>query len=278
MSKRFTHAAVSAAFIALGWAGATTGLAPAEAAPATPFARHAPAPAPAPAQDWGYLGDLGPSHWGELGYPLCEQGQNQSPIDITRTNSGGWPNPSFDYGKVRVTLAATGHGVKVAPEPGAAPNTVAHQGKEYTFQQFHHHAPSEHQIDGLHFPAEVHFVNRAEDGSLAVFGVLVRGGGHTNRAWEPILDVITEATTDPSATIARVDLDRLLPGDRRSYRYEGSLTTPPCTEGVVWTVFTQPIVLSNDQVATLMEAYQGNARPAQDRNSRVVLYDRSPGR
>ncbi len=167
--------------------------------------------------------------------------------------------------------------MNVAPEPGAAPNTVAHQGKEYTFQQFHHHAPSEHQIDGLHFPAEVHFVNRAEDGSLAVFGVLVRGGGHTNRA-RGRSSLSSPRRRRPSATIARVDLDRLLPGDRRSYRYEGSLTTPPCTEGVVWTVFTQPIVLSNDQVATLMEAYQGNARPAQDRNSRVVLYDRSPGR
>lgn len=227
------------------------------------------------APEWGYLGDLGPSHWGRLGYPTCDEGTRQSPIDISRKRGRDLPNPRFDYGAVELELVDTGHGVNAGPVKGSAPHTVVHGGKRYTFAQFHHHGPSEHQIDGLHYPAEVHFVTQAEDGALAVFGVLFKGGGATNKAWKPVLDVITEASTDPSKTSAKVDLNALLPKDRRSYRYEGSLTTPPCTEGVAWTVFTTPVVISSAQLNDMLEAYQGNARPVQPLNGRSVLLDRT---
>ena len=230
------------------------------------------------APEWGYMGSTGPSHWGELGYPVCAQGEHQSPIDISAANRRGLRDPQFAYGTIELTLAATGHGVEAAPVGGSPAQTVIHEGRTYTFAQFHHHAPSEHQVDGLHYPAEIHFVHRAKDGSLAVFGVLVKGGGAQNEAWQPVLDVITEATEDPAELSATVDLDALLPQDRRSFRYAGSLTTPPCTEGVTWTVFTTPVVVSSQQLNDMLEAYSGNNRPVQPLNDRTVIEDRSRGR
>ena len=266
--------AASASAVALAAAGLTAGVAQAGQAPAAPAPAAVTKSAEKPAK-WGYLGDLGPSHWGDLGYPVCAKGAKQSPIDINTSRGIGLANPRFDYGTVKLTLAETGHGVNVAPAKGARANIASIKGKKYTFLQFHHHGPSEHQIDGLHYPAEVHFVNQAKDGSLAVFGVLVRGGGATNKAWKPVIDVITKATADPAATSTTADLNALLPRDRRSFRYEGSLTTPPCSEGVAWTVFTKPVVLSSKQLNDLLEAYQGNARPVQPLNGRSVLFDRT---
>lgn len=274
MTRR-TRRSLSAAATALAIAGVSAGVVLSDPVTASP----APAPAAdAKGAEWGYLGKLGPSHWGDLGYPTCSKGDKQSPIDINTSRGLGLANPRFDYGRVKLTLAETGHGVNVAPAKGSRANIASVNGKKYTFLQFHHHGPSEHQIDGLHYPAEVHFVNQAKDGSLAVFGVMFRGGGPTNKAWKPVLDVITKATADPGATSTTADLNALLPKDRRSFRYEGSLTTPPCSEGVAWTVFTKPVVLSSAQLNNLLEAYQGNARPVQPLNGRSVLFDRTAKR
>ncbi|MDO5697191.1 MAG: carbonic anhydrase family protein [Dermatophilus congolensis] len=273
MTVRTRYLAASVAAIALAGAGVLSGATQTAAQPA-PAVKAAPADG---AAKWGYIGDVGPSHWDDLGFPMCGEGKKQSPIDINASRSRGIANPRFAYGTVKLELTDNGHGVNTGPVKGSKPNTVKHGGKTYTFAQFHHHAPSEHQIDGIHYPAEMHFVNQAEDGSLAVFGVMFRGGGKENKAWKPVIDVITQPDGDKKAT-AKADLNALLPKDRRSFRYEGSLTTPPCSEGVAWTVFTTPVTLSSAQLNEVMEAYQGNARPVQPLNGRSVLFDRTSGR
>lgn len=271
MNLRTRYLAAPVAGIVLAVGAVSAGM-------AQPVSTHLPAheaAADGEKPEWSYLGATGPSHWGDLGYPVCEEGKKQSPIDISSTRSRALKDPGFSYGEVGLRLSDNGYGVNADPVRGSKPNTVRHLGKSYEFLQFHHHAPSEHQVDGLHYPAEMHFVNRAEDGSLAVFGVMFKGGGATNKAWKPVLDVIADVSSASSEPSVEVDLDDLLPKDRRSYRYSGSLTTPPCTEGVAWTVFTTPVVLSSDQLDDMLEAYNGNARPVQPLNGRSVVYDRT---
>lgn len=272
MQQKMRYLAVPAVAVAL----ATAGMGVSTAQPTTQRAVPGQT-APTQAADWSYLGRTGPAHWGKLGYPTCAKGTTQSPINITRTTSRRLADARFAYGKVSLSLVDTGHGVNVAPVGGQLPRTVKLGGIKYTFAQFHHHSPSEHQVNGMNYPAEMHFVNKAANGDLAVFGVFFKGGGATNRAWKPVIDVITQATMDPKATKARADLSTLLPKDRRSYQYRGSLTTPPCSEGVAWTVFTTPVVLSDQQLSDVMEAYQGNARPVQALNGRRVLFDTTSG-
>lgn len=242
-----------------------------------PVAAPIPVPATAPydGHEWGYTGPTGPSHWGDLGYPTCQEGTEQSPIDISRTRSRGLANPVFSYAKVRMLVEDTGHTIQVTPSPDSPVSSMTVGGKVYSLLQFHFHTPAEHQVDGLHYPAEVHFVHQSEDGAIAVVGVLIAGGGRVNEAWSPFIDAI--ASSDASKA-AEVDLPRMLPKDRRSYRYSGSLTTPPCTEGVAWTVLTTPVTISRPQLNQLLEAYSGNNRPVQPLGDRTVLFDRSSRR
>lgn len=270
MSTRTRWIAASAAAIALTVAGVTVGEARPATSPAAPPTGSAPA--------WSYVGPTGPAHWGELGFADCAKGTSQSPINITRSRVRAVADPRFRYGRVELGFTDNGHGVNIAPLPGQRGQTVTLAGARYTLTQFHHHAPSEHQVDGMHFPAEMHFVHAAQNGDLAVFAVPFKGGGATNRAWQPVLDVITRASGEQKVTATVSDLAALLPKDRRSRRYSGSLTTPPCSEGVAWTVFTTPVTLSDRQLTAVLEAYQGNARPVQPLNGRTVLLDRTSGR
>lgn len=228
--------------------------------------------------DWSYTGARGPSHWGELGYPICAAGRQQSPIDL-RVSARAvrrvrLPKLRVDYGRLDAEVVHTGRGIEARPAHGARPQGIVLGGIRYTFLQFHPHAPSEHEFDGLHYPAEIHFVHRAKDGRLAVVGVPVRGGDATNRAWQPFVEAVRAASrTSTTRVPTTLHLEDLLPGDRRSYRYRGSLTTPPCTQGVAWTVLAAPVTLSRAQLSVLTEAYNGTNRPVQPLHGRVVLTD-----
>ena len=124
----------------------------------------------------------------------------------------------------------------------------------------------------MHYPVEIHFVNKSDAGKLAVVGVFVKAGAE-NAEWKTFTDKLTTATLDPEATKVELDWSKLLPVNKQNVRYDGSLTTPGCSEGVKWNVLTHPITMSQAQINLFLEAYSGNNRPVQPLNGRVVKID-----
>ena len=208
-----------------------------------------------------------------------DPGNAQSPIDLRRseiTFVNHLPTIRFSYPRrTTVTLNNTGSPgeeatVRADVPAGAASITLS--GTKYTLQQFHWHTPSEHEINGHRSPMEMHLVHSADDGSLLVIGVLIKQG-RTNRVLAPIFDDLPE-TAGATRPVAGVRLDDLLPDDVSSYRYKGSLTTPPFTEGVRWIVLAHPITLSKHQIDAFRELFEeGNSREVQPLNGRQVLSD-----
>jgi carbonic anhydrase len=142
-------------------------------------------------------------------------------------------------------------------------------GVDYTLKQFHFHHPSEHTVDGKSFPLELHLVNQAADGRLAVISVLFLEG-----TANPALDSIwaTAPAKEGKAAVAfSIDPAKFMPASSGAFRYEGSLTTPPCSETVTWTVMAQPQTVSASQIAAFATLFPYNARPIQPLNRRYVL-------
>jgi carbonic anhydrase len=137
---------------------------------------------------------------------------------------------------------------------------------EYFLLEMHFHAPSEHTFDGKNFPVEFHFIHKDNDENILAIGVMGIAGNTNNEAWEPF---VAAATQDGSVS-ENIELSALLPQSTEHYAYEGSLTTPPCSEGVEWIVLTTPVELSAEQIATLTAAYSNNSRPLQLRNGRPI--------
>lgn len=228
--------------------------------------------------EWSYSGATGPEHWGSLdpAYAACSDGKEQSPINITKTAPDARPNPVIRYEKGKATLEDNGHSINVSPNNSAAPSVMILNGKKYELSQFHFHAPSEHMVDGKRYPLEVHFVNKAADGSLAVLGIFVKEGSPAVSGWPKVIANIDRARTDGKAeTVLPFDWNRLIPSDRQTLRYDGSLTTPPCTEGVKWNLISTPITMSADQIDSFRKAYDGHNRPVQPLHGRVVWQDTS---
>lgn len=226
---------------------------------------------------WTYTGATGPSHWKSIdptNYALCADGTAQSPINIVNPTRKDLTNLVFSYKASEAGIFNNGHTVEAEPL-GKSTSAVTIDGVSYSFAQFHFHAPSEHEITGLHYPVEIHFVNKSADGKLAVVGVFVKAGAK-NADWQPFISKMLTATADPEATTVELEWDKLLPKNSSTIRYNGSLTTPGCSEGVKWNVFTRPIVMSQAQINTFLEAYSGNNRPVQPLNGRVITLDTTP--
>ncbi len=226
-----------------------------------------PQPVDSGSTTWTYSGDEGPDQWAEIDteYELCESGKRQSPIDITGASQGTFPRIKTDYRPEKVRVENNGHAIEVTPEDSGS--SIRLGGTKYDLTQFHVHAPSEELVDGRPFDATVHMVHVSDDGELAVIALLVESGP-ANPAFSfripgrPGVEVQARRPIDPS---------ELLPDDDDAYRYEGSLTTPPCTEGVIWTVFRKPITMSPRQLGAIRRAHDGNARPVQPLNGRPIL-------
>ncbi|MEE2522082.1 carbonic anhydrase family protein [Pseudarthrobacter sp. J75] len=234
-------------------------------------------PAGAAAPAWSYEGAGGPEHWGELspGFDSCSAGTSQSPVDIPAAAGVVSTEPvAINYSASEAVLTDNGHTTELH---SLSPQGITVGGKDYAFRQMHFHAPSEHHLNGVAFDAEFHFVHQADDGELAVIGVLAAAGGAGaaagNAIWEPFVSGLPAAAAASGEKVpagAVVDFPALLPSELDHFRYSGSLTTPPCTEKVRWLLLQQPIELGADQLASLKAAHSGNNRPVQPLHNREV--------
>ena len=231
---------------------------------------------------WHYDGEEGPAHWGALSpkFAPCTSGRAQSPIDIVapaRGATNGAVAVNFPPASLRIIhqehVADTinnGHTIQVNYSEGDILTVGA---SAYQLAQYHFHSPSEHTVDGKNFPMEMHLVHAGADGRLAVIAVLIVEGAH-NAAFDPVWgNLPTQKGAEHHLAGVKVDVDALLPAARTTYRYDGSLTTPPCSEGVQWFVMTTPITLSAAQIGAFTALFHDNHRPVQPLNGRSVLID-----
>jgi carbonic anhydrase len=213
---------------------------------------------------WGYSGAEGPTHW----EGTCADGLEQSPIDIADSSTLNAADLEFHYSSTPLEIVNNGHTIQVNEAPG---NKVVIDGQDYALLQFHFHNPSEHTLNGDAAPLELHLVHKNAAGELAVVGVFLREGA-ANAALSPVFDNMPAEAGDPVKVAgAAVDPAALLPADASYWRYNGSLTTPPCSEGVKWHVMKNAIEASADQIAAFKALYTGNARPVQAMNARSFM-------
>ena len=223
--------------------------------------------------DWSYEGEHGPAHWGDVktDYAVCKTGKNQSPIDITSAVKADLPPIQFAYKPALLKIINNGHSIQVSYPEGSF---ITIGGKQYQLVQFHFHHPSEEKIKGKSFDMVAHLVHKNAEGNLAVVAVLMKKGqanammktlwGHLPKE-EGKEEVSTDVMIDPSA---------LLPAQQGYYTFTGSLTTPPCSEGVMWLVLKTPVEISDDQINQFAHYYKHNARPVQPLSGRVVSESR----
>jgi carbonic anhydrase len=231
---------------------------------------------------WHYEGAEGPANWGMLSpkFSACAAGRVQSPIDITKTTSvASAPALKTTFAPAALRIVHhehmadginNGHTIQVNYSDG---DTLTVRDASYQLAQYHFHAPSEHTVNGKHFPMEMHMVHKATDGKLAVVGVFIEEGQH-HAAFDPVWSNLPKAKgVETHLSGVKVDVDALLPRARTTYRYDGSLTTPPCSEGVKWFVMTTPIPLSAGQIGQFTAIINGNNRPVQPINGRPIVSD-----
>ena len=218
---------------------------------------------------WGYQGDAGPAAWGGLKseYALCKSGERQSPIDIRGGLAVNLDPVRFDYQASKFAVQDNGHTVQVKLSPG---NSIDIGGRRFELQQFHFHRPSEERIDGRQFEMSLHLVHKDEQGKLAVVALLF-DQGPPNAVVQNVWNNLPLERGEPMPAREALELSALLPNDRRYYTYMGSLTTPPCSEGVQWIVMRAPQSLTAEQVAIFSRMYPMNARPLQAASGRRIL-------
>ena len=240
---------------------------------ATPAAERSDTPAPAVAEHethWGYDGESGPEHWGSLNddFRLCEEGDEQSPVDIASTRTADLPPIEFSYRPSALHMLNNGHTIHVDYDRGSS---ISIEGKRFRLVQFHFHAASEHTIEGRSSPLELHLVHQAADEELAVVGVLIEEGAD-NASYSTVFENLPDAKSEETTTShLKVDAADLLPTGTSYFRYDGSLTTPPCAEGVRWHVMTEPVELSSAQIDAFTRIYDHNNRPVQPLGEREIL-------
>ena len=236
-----------------------------------PSPQPSPPPRQSPRVEFGYSGPTGPDHWADLSksYAICSTGQQESPIDLRAAIGADLGAIGFAWKPLPLRATNNGHTVQFDAPPGSS---ILLGGNRYALAQFHIHHPSEHLLDGQRFPLEIHFVHTLADGRIGVVGVFVQDG-KANSTLQRLLDTIPDQV-DATATGGTFDPNDLLPTNRSFYRYEGSLTTPPCAEKVDWIVLRSPIQASAAQIAQFQAIFPFNARPLQAINRRFLLRSR----
>lgn len=199
------------------------------------------------------------------------RGERQSPIDLGGAQPARGAALTLDYAPFAGEIHHRGHTLEVTPRAGATGGALILGNERYDFVQFHFHHPSEHAQAGKRWPMEMHIVHRAGNGRLAVLGVMLRPG-RENDGIAALLQALPRSG-EARPLPAPVELGRFLPASRAHFSYEGSLTTPPCSEIVHWIVFRDPIEAALGQIAALSQAFPMNARPLQPSHGRSVGLD-----
>lgn len=225
----------------------------------------------ADASTWSYQSDTGTEFWGELDpkFTACNVGTAQSPIDLNSSVKSNLGSLSLNYQDTPLNIINNKHTIRVDYQPGSY---LVLDGQKYDLLQFHFHQPSEHLVSGKGFEMEAHFVHKSQDTEdLLVLAVLM-SEGKINRALETVWDKIPFGDRSREVSDLTIDASKLLPENiNRYYRYQGSLTTPPCSENVTWLVLKQPIEVSDLQISRFLEVIGTNARPIQALNQREIL-------
>ena len=221
------------------------------------------------APHWQYSGESGPEHWGRMraDYAQCERGQRQSPIDIKAADKRIQAPLQFEYRSAPLRIVNDGHTVRVRFNNGSA----LLMGKErLTLQQFHFHTPGGDRLNGEEFPMGMHFLHKSRAGRLVSLVVLFRLGAE-NAALAALLPKMpARGQAEQVLPAASINPLQLVPSAHGYYAYDGSLTAPPCTEGVLWLVMKQPLELSAAQLDRLGQLFAPNARPVQPLHGRVI--------
>lgn len=221
---------------------------------------------------WSYEGATGPEEWGSLSpeFALCGTGVMQSPVNLTGAITAPLPGPTFRYQAAPLEIVNLGHTLQINYAPGSQ---LVLGDESYELLQYHFHTPGEHLLDGREFPMALHLVHRNASGQLAVVGVLIETGAENaalRSAWGRLPTSEGQTYRDPGIRISAQDL---LPSDQSNYRYAGSLTTPPCTEGVRWIVMAEPIEMSAAQIQALNAIIHTSNRPVQPLGARHLILD-----
>ena len=216
--------------------------------------------------EWSYAGEHGPEHWSELHgeFRLCGEGNSQSPIDISSYQAADGPGLKFDYASESVRILRLGHAVQAVFAPGSE---LRRGTRAWQLDQLHYHTPGEHTINGHRAAMELHLVHSAEDGAICVVGVLYDVGGA-----DPAIQQLLRATPEPDGNAASaISAAEFAPSNVACFRYDGSLTTPPCTESIEWFVMQERRSVSTAQLSALRELIgSDNSRPTQPRNGRPI--------
>jgi carbonic anhydrase len=218
---------------------------------------------------WTYGGETGPDKWGSLDAvnAVCSTGSQESPVDIVGPIRARLPPLNIRWQARPDTIVNNGHTIQLNFAKGDPLNVGD---RSYALTQFHFHHPSEHLVGGKAFAMEAHFVHDAEGGGLAVVGVLIAPGQH-NAVFNKIVSTMPAGEGASVKADYAIDPNRLLPAGRAYYRYEGSLTTPPCSETVDWFVLAETLEVAEADIARFAKLYPMNARPVQKRDRRFIL-------
>jgi carbonic anhydrase len=224
---------------------------------------------PAEKHEWDYGEEHGPRHWGDLKaeFAPCKAGHRQSPIDIQKTQKADLPAIHFDYKPSPLRIIDNGHTIMVTYAPGSS---IRVGDTQYELKQFHFHRPSEEKIHGKTYDMVAHLVHADQAGRLAVVAVLLRQGMESPLVRELWRDIPSQKEKEELLDNVQINVAELLPADRGYYTFEGSLTTPPCSENVTWFVLKQPSQVSAGEIAEFSKLYRHDARPTQPLYDRVV--------
>ena len=219
---------------------------------------------------WSYSGDTGPAHWAteDESFATCGIGKHQSPIDIEQAVKRNLPAIQFAYQPTPLRVTDTGHSFQVNAAPGSGGITVGDQ--HYDLVQIHFHEPSEELVRGQRYSMVAHVVHKNVKGELAVVAVLIKKG-KANAFLKHVFDNLpANGTLESSVAGTMLDITNLLPESHGYFTFDGSLTTPPCSENVRWIVLKSPVEASEQQLNQFRARYSGNVRPTQKLNGRTV--------
>lgn len=213
-----------------------------------------------PEHTWDYGETRGPSHWGELKpeFAPCKNGCRQSPIDIHNPQKADLLPIQFDYKSSPLHIVDNGHTVTITY---AAGSFMSGGGKKYALKQFHFHRPSEETINGEGYDMVVHLVHADDEGKLAVVAILLQEGEDNPLIRELWSHLPKQKEEDESFDEVQIDVAGLLPADRGYYTFPGSLTTPPCTENVMWFVLKHPLTVSAAEIERFSKLYRTTRGP-----------------